>query len=55
MPGPAVTITIIGVIAAVVAAGMYLRWACLPVLVAFRLGRRAERIWQRADDEEGWT
>jgi hypothetical protein len=33
--------------AAITAAGLYLKWALLPVALAFRFGRRAERICRK--------
>jgi len=36
--------TIVVILAAVVVAGVYLRWATGPVLVAYEVGRRVERM-----------
>jgi hypothetical protein len=36
--------TTVVIIVAVVVAGVYLRWATGPVLVAFQVGRRVERM-----------
>jgi hypothetical protein len=36
--------TTVVILAAVVVAGVYLRWATGPVLLAYQIGRRVERV-----------
>jgi hypothetical protein len=36
-----------GIILAAAAAGAYIRWGVIPVLVAYEIGRRVERIRRR--------
>jgi hypothetical protein len=41
---------IVVILAAVVVAGVYLRWAIRPVLVAYEVGRRVERMLTTLND-----
>lgn len=45
MPIPVIPVIITA--AAIIAAGAWLRWACTPLMLAFHIGRRAERIASR--------
>jgi hypothetical protein len=40
-------IAVIAIAAAVIAAGLFLRWAAAPVLLAYEIGRKVERIKAR--------
>jgi hypothetical protein len=40
-------ITILGAIACVVGAGAWLRWATIPVTIAYAVGRQTERLCAR--------